>query len=83
MKWYALFVETGQEEKLKQLINTVYPDDDIKILIPQRKLKERRQGKTYEVVKTVSRICSHKYGYGCRYVLQDIKTAYGVQYSER
>jgi transcriptional antiterminator NusG len=51
MKWYALFVETGQEEKLKQLINTVYPDDDIKILIPQRKLKERRQGKTYEVVK--------------------------------
>ena len=43
MKWYALFVETGQEEKLKQLINTVYPDDDIKILIPQRKLKERRQ----------------------------------------
>ena len=50
MKWYALFVETGQEEKLKQLINTVYPDDDIKILVPQRKLK-RRQGKTYEVVK--------------------------------
>ena len=51
MKWYALFVETGQEERLKQLINTVYPDEDIKILIPKRKLKERRQGKTHEVVK--------------------------------
>ena len=51
MKWYAIFVETGQEEKLKQLIDTLYPDDNIKILIPKRRLIERRQGKKHEVIK--------------------------------
>jgi len=50
-KWYAIFVETGQEENFERLLNVLYPDDNIQILIPKRKLIERRQGKTYEITK--------------------------------
>jgi len=51
MKWYAIFVETGQEENFERLINVLYPDENIEILIPKRKLIERRQGKVYEITK--------------------------------
>ncbi|MBM7581709.1 transcriptional antiterminator NusG [Caldicoprobacter guelmensis] len=51
MKWYAIFVETGQEENFEKLINVLYPDENINILIPKRKLIERRQGKVYEITK--------------------------------
>ena len=51
MKWYAIFVETGQEENFQRLIDMLYPGDDIHILIPKRRLIERRQGRTHEIIK--------------------------------
>lgn len=51
MKWYAIFVETGHEEDFERLVKILYPHEEIKILIPKRKLMERRQGRTYEVIK--------------------------------
>lgn len=50
-KWYAIFVETGHEENFERLVKVLYPDENIEILIPKRKLIERRQGKTCEVIK--------------------------------
>lgn len=39
--WYALFVETGQEDNVKERINYRLKDR-YKILVPKRKLRERK-----------------------------------------
>ncbi|MGB4388949.1 MAG: antiterminator LoaP [Caldicoprobacterales bacterium] len=51
MKWYALFVKTGDEENVRVHIEKHLPDREIRILIPKRKLQERRQGKVYERIR--------------------------------
>jgi transcriptional antiterminator NusG len=51
MKWYALFVETGHEEMFEELISVLYPQEKMQVLVPKRKLIERRQGKTYGKIK--------------------------------
>jgi transcriptional antiterminator NusG len=53
MNWYALFVKTGEEETLKRFIEVLIPTDQFRILIPKRKIRERRQGKVYEKIKTL------------------------------
>ncbi|NLU36754.1 MAG: antiterminator LoaP [Clostridiales bacterium] len=53
MQWYALFVKTGEEEDMRKYLETLLPDINMKILIPKRKLQERRKGKVYEVIKTL------------------------------
>jgi transcriptional antiterminator NusG len=50
LNWYALFVETGEEETLKKYVNILLPGK-LKTLIPKRKLIERKQGKTKEKVR--------------------------------
>lgn len=42
--WYALFVGSGQEEKTKKILENIF-EDKIKIIIPQRELRERKDGK--------------------------------------
>jgi len=49
-KWYALFVKTGQEEKVRKRIEFSL-NDVVKTMVPKRKLRERRGG----VWKTVIR----------------------------
>ena len=44
-KWYALFVMTGEEEKVKErLLYRFRGRDDLKIVVPMRKIRERRNG---------------------------------------
>lgn len=53
VQWYALFVKTGEEEDMRKYLETFLPDINMKILIPKRKLQERRKGKVYEVIRTL------------------------------
>ncbi len=53
VQWYALFVKTGEEEDMRKYLETLLPDINMKILIPKRKLQERRKGKVYEVIRTL------------------------------
>lgn len=55
MSWYVLFVQTGYEDDVCHFINNVKPYllEDIKynLLVPKRKIYERKQGITKEVIK--------------------------------
>ncbi|HZJ57177.1 MAG TPA: antiterminator LoaP [Clostridia bacterium] len=53
MNWYAIFVETGREAEVQKFIELLFPDEEIRTLVPKRKLIERRQGKTYESIKNL------------------------------
>ena len=53
MQWYALFVKTGEEEVMRKFLETLLPDINMRILIPKRKLQERRLGKVYETIRTL------------------------------
>ena len=53
MQWYALFVKTGEEENMRRYLEVLLPDTEMKVLIPKRKLLERRKGRTYECIRTL------------------------------
>ena len=53
MQWYALFVKTGEEETMRKYLEVLLSDINIKILIPKRKLMERRRGRVYECIRTL------------------------------
>lgn len=53
MEWYAIFVETGREDEVQRFIELLFPDEEIRTLVPKRKLIERKRGKTRECVKTL------------------------------
>ncbi|NLI60820.1 MAG: antiterminator LoaP [Clostridiales bacterium] len=53
MKWYAIFVETGREEEVQKFIELLFSEGEIRTLVPKRKLIERRQGKTYEIIRNL------------------------------
>ncbi len=46
--WYALFVKTNCEEKVKRILEREI-GDDYSFIIPKRKLRERKDGKWYFV----------------------------------
>ena len=51
--WYALFVATGQEERVKKILETNLQnetDNHLKFVIPVRELRERKAGK-WKMVK--------------------------------
>jgi len=52
-KWFVLFTRTGDEAKLKELIEHFFPPGVVKPLIPRRKLMEKRRGKRTEVIRTL------------------------------
>lgn len=43
-KWYVLFVKTGEEDKVKERIY-FRMKDELKALVPKRKMRERKEGK--------------------------------------
>ncbi|MCX8129419.1 MAG: antiterminator LoaP [Clostridia bacterium] len=55
MRWYVIFVETGYEEQVCKYINKaitdVFEDVNFNLLVPKRKIYERKQGIRREVVK--------------------------------
>lgn len=50
--WYAVFVRTGEEEKVKERLNYRF-NDRLRILVPKRKIKERKNGAWTYVIKTL------------------------------
>lgn len=51
-EWYALFVKTGEEEKVKEWLKIRF-QDRFKILIPKRKLRERKNGIWKDVTRNL------------------------------
>lgn len=52
-KWYALFVLTGQEEKVRERLEYKFKNFELKFIIPKRKLMERKAGKLEEKVRAI------------------------------
>lgn len=50
--WYVLFVKTGQEDKVKERLIYRF-GDEFKVLVPKRRIRERRGGKWYFVTRTL------------------------------
>ena len=51
MNWYALFVYTGKEECVEEWLRLFFDDSRMIVLIPKRKLAERKQGQVNHVLK--------------------------------
>lgn len=52
-RWYALFVLTGQEEKVREKLKYRFKNKEMNFIIPRRKLRERKAGKWEEKVKSL------------------------------
>ncbi len=50
--WYALFVMTGEEEKVKIRLDYRF-QGDMRILAPKRKMRERRKGRWHNVIRAL------------------------------
>lgn len=44
-KWHAIFVRSGEEDRVKERLLYKFGQDGPRIIVPKRKLKERKQGK--------------------------------------
>ncbi|AKF95944.1 antiterminator LoaP [Brevibacillus laterosporus] len=53
MGWYVLFVQAGQEDLVRTMIYKFFVRGSIHAIVPKRKIIERRQGKNYEICKTM------------------------------
>lgn len=73
MDWYALFVETGKEDVFQSLIRKRFNETEIHAIVPKRKLKEKKQGKTYEVCRTIFP------GYVLVHTQMNVKTYYKLK----
>jgi transcription termination/antitermination protein NusG len=51
--WHALFVATGEEDRVKERILYRLGDRGIRALVPKRKLRERRNGVWESSIKTL------------------------------
>ena len=52
MDWYAIFVETGKEEYFQKWLRFYFPESTLHSIVPKRILRERKQGKSYQIVRT-------------------------------
>jgi transcription termination/antitermination protein NusG len=43
-KWYVLFVMTGKEDKVKERLQYRLKNKSLKVIVPKRRLRERRNG---------------------------------------
>lgn len=57
MNWYAIFVETGKEDIVTQLVRTMLKSDefasDYDLLVPKREVAERKRGITQTFLKNM------------------------------
>jgi len=51
-KWYALFVASGEEDKVKERIHFRFKDE-LKALVPKRRMRERKEGKWDDKIRTL------------------------------
>jgi transcription termination/antitermination protein NusG len=52
-RWYALFVLTGEEDKVKNRLEYRFRDSKLKFIVPKRKLMERKEHNWEEKVRTI------------------------------
>jgi transcription termination/antitermination protein NusG len=52
-KWHALFVVTGDEDKVKERLQFRFKNSDLRILVPKRKLKERKNSNWEFKIRTL------------------------------
>lgn len=52
-KWYALFVLTGEEDKVKERLRYRFRGTKLSFIVPKRKLMERKEGQWEEKVRPV------------------------------
>lgn len=50
--WYALFVLTGEEDKVKERLLYRF-QDKFRIIVPKRKLRERKDGAWHDIVRVL------------------------------
>jgi len=50
--WYAIFVYTGEEDKVKERLKFKL-GDELRLVVPKRRLQERKDGKINEVVRVI------------------------------
>jgi len=53
MNWYAIFVKTGEEDVVEKYIDYYFNKSQCHLLIPKKRINEKRKGKLYSVVKTL------------------------------
>ena len=51
-KWYALFVATGEEDNVKERIY-FRVQDELRAIVPKRKMRERKEGKWEDKIRTL------------------------------
>lgn len=49
--WYVIFTRTGYEQNVRKLIEQSFMKEEMKLLIPKRKIVERKSGKRLEKIK--------------------------------
>lgn len=50
--WYAIFVYTGQEDNVKERLQFKIADK-LRLVVPKRRLIERKEGKRHEVIRVM------------------------------
>ncbi len=57
MNWHVIFVETGYEDEVRYYIDdafhSMFSDIDYQLLVPKRKIYERKQGVRREVIRNL------------------------------
>ncbi|AOY76264.1 antiterminator LoaP [Clostridium formicaceticum] len=53
MEWYALFVKTNKEEEVQKWLEFYFDKKTLHSCVPKRKIKEKKAGKFYCVLKTL------------------------------
>lgn len=53
MGWHAVFGKTGAEDTIEKYIHYHLDNSECRTFIPKRRISEVRQGKAYDVVKTL------------------------------
>lgn len=51
MEWYALFVETGKEELIRDWLNLYFHKSVLYSIVPKKKVAEKKNGNLVEVLK--------------------------------
>lgn len=52
-KWYALFVESGEEDHVKERLQYKLSNTSLRVLVPKRKMRERKNGKWDYKIRTL------------------------------
>lgn len=50
-KWYVIFTRAGHEQNVRKLIEQSFSKEEIKLLVPKRKIIERKKGQRVEKIK--------------------------------